>query len=119
MTTASTATTTPEPAAPKQAHKSATDHLQDALEDLDKARQEAGDEASTRIDSARDRICEARSDLSERGEERLQDWRGQLGSAADDVLCELGRWAISAQRSPEALTELSKEITKRESALSA
>ena len=89
------------------------DHLQDALEDLDKAREKAGEEVSARIDFARERINEARDDLSDRGQEQLKDWREQVGAAADDVLRELGRWTIHAQRSPKALGELADEISKR------
>jgi hypothetical protein len=90
------------------------DHLQDALEDLNRAREQAGEDVSASIDSARERITDASEELSDRGQGQLKDWREQFGSAADDALRELGRWAIRAQRSPEALTELSKEITKRE-----
>ncbi len=95
------------------ADKAPVDHLQDALEDLDKAREKAGEEVSARIDFARERINEARDDLSDRGQEQLKDWREQVGSAADDVLRELGRWTIHAQRSPKALGELADEISKR------
>jgi hypothetical protein len=95
------------------ADKAPIDHLQDALEDLDRARETAGEEVAARIDSARQRIDEARDDLSGRGQEQLKDWRDQVGAAADDVLRELGRWTIRAQRSPEALGELEDEIGKR------
>ncbi len=102
----------------ESAEKAPLDHLQDALEDLDKAREKAGEEVSASIDSARDRISEAREDLTDRSESHLKDWREQFGTAADDALRELGRWAIRAQRSPEALAELSKEISKRETEVS-
>jgi hypothetical protein len=95
------------------AEKAPVDHLQDALEDLDKAREKAGEEVSARIDSARERIDEAREDLAGRGQDQLKDWREQVGAAADDVLRELGRWTIRAQRSPDALSELADEIGKR------
>jgi hypothetical protein len=93
--------------------KTPMDHLQDALEDLNRAREKAGEDVSASIDSARERITDASEELGDRGQGQLKDWREQFGSAADDALRELGRWAIRAQRSPEALTELSKEITKR------
>ena len=113
------ATTTPGGQAKKPTEKAPLDYLQDALEDLEKAREKAGDDVSASIDSARERISEAREDLTDRGEVQVKDWREQLGSAADETLRELGRWAIRAQRSPEALTELSKEITARKAKLSA
>ena len=102
----------------KPTTKRSADYLQDALEDLDKAREKAGDEVNASIDSARDRIAEAREDLSSRGHDHVKDWREQFGSAADDALRELGRWAIRSQRSSEALAELSKEIAKREAEMS-
>ena len=52
--------------------------------------------------------------MSSRSHDQIRDWREQFGSAADDALRELGRWTIRSQRSPDALAELSKEITKRE-----
>jgi uncharacterized protein YicC (UPF0701 family) len=103
----------------KSADKAPMDHLQDALEDLDKAREQAGEEVSAKIDSARDRINEAREDMSHRGHDQLTEWREQLESAADGALEEFGRWAIRAQRKPQALGELSKEITKRKAEVGA
>ena len=43
----------------------------------------------------------------------MKQWRDQLSDAADDALRELGRWAVRAQRSPEALSDLAKEIRER------
>ncbi|HEX2468666.1 MAG TPA: hypothetical protein VHJ54_10720 [Solirubrobacterales bacterium] len=103
----------------KSPEKAPADYLKDALADLDKAREQAGDDVSAGIDSARERITDAREALSNRSHEQVKDWREQLGSAADDALRELGRLAIRAQRSPDALTELSKEITKRKAEVSA
>ena len=111
-------TETPGGQAGKSSDKAPTDYLQDALDDLDRAREQAGEEVSASIDSARERISDAREDLSDRSEGQLKEWREQFGSAADEALRELGRWAIRAQRSPEALTELSKEISKRETEVS-
>ena len=98
--------------------KAPADYLQDALRDLDKARETAGEEVSASIDSARERISEAREDMANRSQDQIKDWREQFGSAADEALRELGRWTIRAQRSPEALAELSKEITKRKAEVS-
>jgi predicted nucleic acid-binding Zn-ribbon protein len=109
--------TTTKPHAKRSTSKDPLDYLQDALHDLDKARERAGDDVGASIDSARERISDAREDLSERSADQVNDWRDQLGSAADDALRELGRLAIRAQRSREALTELSKEISKRRAEL--
>jgi hypothetical protein len=103
----------------KSTEKAPADYLHDALEDLDKAREKATEEVAAGIDAAKERINDARADLTERGDERLQDWRDQLSSATDDALRELGRWAVRAQRSPEALTELSEEIAKRKAQVGA
>ena len=73
-----------------------------------------GQDAPVAVDGRRDRIGEAREDMSSRSHDQIRDWREQFGSAADDALRELGRWTIRSQRSPDALAELSKEITKRE-----
>lgn len=102
-----------------QSEKAPLEHLQDALHDLDQAREKAGDEVSARIDSARERISDAREEMSERSQDQVKDWRQQLEGAADEVLEELGRWAIRAQRKPESLTALSEEITKRKGEVSA
>lgn len=115
----------PETSTPKASHKAtASDHLQDAISDLDKAREQAGEDVRASIDAARKRIDEAREDLSgrghefaDRGQDQVKDWREQLEGAADDALRELGRLAVRAQRSTEALGELSKEIGKREAEL--
>ena len=94
------------------------DYLRDALEDLDKAREKAGEEVRAGIDSARERVRDAREELTDRGEGQVKDWREHLGDATDDALRELGRWAVRAQRSPEALDELAKEIGTRKAEVS-
>jgi hypothetical protein len=100
-----------------RAKKGTADHLQDALADLDKARDSATEEARAGIDSARERIEEAREDLSQRGHDRLAEWQDALTEAAENMRRELGRAAIRAQGSPEALAEMSDEIKKRRTQL--
>lgn len=114
-----TSTKTADAPRKKPTEKAPADYLQDALEDLDTAREKAGDEVRSSIDSARERIGDAREDMTHRSQDQIKEWREQLEGAADDALQELGRWAIRAQRSPDALTELSKEITKRKTQVSA
>lgn len=97
----------------KRPEKTPIDYLQDALDDLEKASEKAGGEVGDRIDAARERINEAREDLGDRGEDQMKQWRDQLSDAADDALRELGRWAVRAQRSPEALSDLANEIRER------
>ncbi len=111
--------TATKPGRSRSTEKAPADYLHDALEDLDKAREKAGEEVGANIDSARERIGEAREDMTRRGQDQVRDWREQFGNAADDALRELGRWAIHGQRNPDALTELSKEISQRQAELSA
>ena len=92
-------------AATKTARKPATgdghspaDYLQGALDELTKARERAGDDIRSGIDSA---------------QEQVSDWRHSLDKATDEVRRELGILAVRAQRSPEALRAMSAEIRKR------
>ena len=97
----------------------------DALEDLNKARQTAQDELRARIDSAITRAREAlddlRSDTEEsaegmrsRAEERAKDWQRALEHATEDARCELGVRAVRAQRTRDALDVMADEIKERE-----
>ena len=65
-----------------------------------------------------ERVREAAKELGSRGQDQVGEWQKSLDAAADDALRELGRMTIRAQRSPEALTELSAEIRKRRGQLS-
>lgn len=110
--------TTTKPSGGTHRTKATADYLQDALEDLGKARAKAGEEVSSNIDAAVERIKEAREDLTEEGKDQLAEWKHELESAAEDARRELGRFAVRAQRTPEALDELSEEITKRKTTVS-
>ena len=94
------------------AAKTTVDYLEEALKDLDKAREKAGEGARSSIESAVDRIREAAKDARSRGADQMSDWQKALEDAAEDARLELGKAAIHAQRSPEALTALSSEIRK-------
>jgi hypothetical protein len=99
----------PAPPAPR----TAADFLDEALKDLGKAREKGGEEIRASIDSAIERIRETAKELGSWGQDQVGEWQKTLDAAADDALRELGRRAIRAQRSPEALTELSAEIRQR------
>ena len=88
------------------------DHLHHALDDLGRAREGAGQEARDRIDAATDSVRDAASNFRSRTEDRVTEWEHTLRRETDDVLVELGRLAIRAQRSPGALRELSAEIRR-------
>lgn len=94
------------------AAKTSVDYLEEALKDLDKAREKAGEGARSNIESAMDRIREVSKDARSRGADQLADWQKTVEDAAEDARREFGRVAIHSQRSPEALTELSSEIRK-------
>jgi hypothetical protein len=89
------------------------DHLHQALEDLGRAREGAGQQARDRIDAAADSVRDAASNFRSRAEDRVSEWEHTLERETDDVLVELGKLAIRAQRSPGALRELSGEVRRR------
>jgi hypothetical protein len=95
------------------------EHLQQASDEIDKARQEATGGVRRGLDSALEHLREARGELRQRAQVRATEWQVGLEQAPDKVRREMGRRAIRAQQTPEALTELSAEIRKREADLSA
>ena len=111
---------------PEERQISAADHLEDALEDLNKARQSAQDELRSRIDSAidagperRSTICgptprSARRACGPRAEERAKDWQRALEDATEDARRELGVRAVRAQRTRDALDAMADEIKGHE-----
>ena len=109
----------PRSKAPAHAQPTTADRLKDAVEDLDKARDQAGQQAKEGIDSAIARIREAASELGDRARDQTGEWQSALESAGDDLLRELGRRAVRAQRSPAALKDLSDEIRRRKAELAA
>lgn len=107
-------------AATKSARKPATrdgktpaDYLQEALDELTKARERAGGDIRGGIDSAIERTREALKDAGSEAQDQIADWRSTLDRASDDVRRELGVLAVRAQRSPENLRAMSAEIRKR------
>ncbi|MFN8132594.1 MAG: hypothetical protein U0R70_13675 [Solirubrobacteraceae bacterium] len=109
---------TPTPAR-SHARKTSLDHLQDALKDLGKAREKGTDEARAAVEDAMDKIREASTEITTRGQDQLTEWEDALDHAAEDARRELGLIAVRAQSSPEALSDLSAEIRKREAELAA
>ena len=107
---------------------SAAQHLEDALEDLNQARQTAQDDLRSRIDSAisrsRGALDDLRSDTEERAEnirsraaEQTKEWQQALEDATEDVRRELGVRAVRAQRTREALDAMSDEINEHSRAV--
>ena len=95
-----------------------TDYLQDALEELTKARERAGGDIRTGIDSAIERTRDALKEAGSEAQGQVSEWRGTLDRTSDEVRRELGLLAVRAQRSPEALRAMSAEIRKRKTEIS-
>ncbi len=118
-----TATKTP-PRAAKTAAKRANapepgtlDFLQRALEDLNRAREHAQKDAQSGIDDATERIRAAADDVRKRLHEEADELQRRLEHASEEARVELGLVAIRAQRSPEALAVLAREIRRAKDAL--
>jgi hypothetical protein len=100
-------------------HKGSLDYLQMALDDLGKARTQVQKTARGNIDEAVDRIRDAVQELRGKAAEPARDFEERLEHMSEEARRELGKKAIQAQKSPEALAELSKEIRHRKAALTA
>jgi hypothetical protein len=109
---------------------SAADHLEDALEDLNSARQSAQEDLRSTIDSAisraRDALNDLRSDTEERTEslrarakDQASDWQRALEDATEDARRELGVRAVHAQRSKDALDTMAEEIKRHKKEVAA
>ena len=101
----------------ERARRSTMEHLQQASVEIDEARQEATGGVRRSLDSALERLREVRSELPQRAEDQTAEWQDALERAPEKVRREMGRRAIRAQRTPEALEELSAEMRKREADL--
>jgi uncharacterized protein YbjQ (UPF0145 family) len=112
-------TTTTKKAADKAADGSATEHLQEAMRDIDKARQAAQGEVRTQLDCAYDRVRDTVAELRDRAGGDLGAWEDSLERASDHLRVELGLRAVRAQRSTEGLTQMAGEIRKRKAELTA
>jgi hypothetical protein len=98
--------------------KSTLDYLQHALDDLDKARAKAQQDARASIDSAVARVRDAVKDLNSRAHDEAHDWEERLDHVSEEARVEFGRVAIRAQDTPDALAELATEIRRRKRELS-
>ena len=93
------------------------DFLQRALEDLNMARERAQQDAQAGIDDATERIRAAVEDVRTRVREESEELQTRLEHTSDEVRLELGRAVVRAQRTPEALSELAREIRRAKDAL--
>ena len=103
----------------ERARKSAMEHLQQASAEIDKARQEAAADVRRSLDSALEQMRDVSGELRQRAEEQTAEWQDAREHASDKARRQMGRRAIRAQRTPEALKELSDEIRKQKAKLGA
>jgi len=92
-------------------------YLQKAIEDIDHAREHAGKDMRSSLDTAVDRMKDIAGDLHKRAEDEAAEFQKTIESTTEEMRRELGRRAIRAQRSPDALKDLSAEIRKRKADL--
>jgi gas vesicle protein len=94
------------------------ENVQKAIEDLRAAGEKATGDVRSRIDDAISRLREAREGASTRAQDQVSNWRETLDNATEDVRKELGKLAVKAQSSTEALDEIAKEVDARRKTLS-
>jgi hypothetical protein len=119
--TKSKSTTSAEQGSPaeelERSRKSTMQHLQQASAEVQKARQEATGGVRRSLDSALERLQEVSGELRQRAQDQTAEWQGALEQAPDKIRLDMARRAIHAQRTPEALAELSAEVRKCEADL--
>jgi Mg2+ and Co2+ transporter CorA len=91
---------------------STIDEVQQAIQELDLLRSHAGDDARKELDGVIDRLRDAVGELYRSTADDADAVEHLLDRSSEDVRREVGRRAIRAQRSVEALTELSGELRR-------
>jgi hypothetical protein len=105
------------PAKPGDGH-GPVEYLQGAIDELTKARERAGTDIRSGIESAIERTRDVMKDAGSDTQKQVVEWQRALERAGDDVRRELGLMAVRAQRSPDALKAMSAEIRKHKSEIS-
>jgi hypothetical protein len=93
------------------------DQVQKAIDDLRAAGEKATGDVRSGIDSAVERLKDVSGGATSRAQDQVSSWRDTLDKATEDMRKELGKLAIRAQTSAEALDELAKELAERRQAL--
>jgi hypothetical protein len=93
------------------------DQVQKAIDDLRSAGEKATGDVRSSIDSAVSRLRDISGDPVGKAQDQVSSWRETLDSATQDVRKELGKLAVRAQSSVEALDEIAKELDERRKAL--
>jgi hypothetical protein len=112
---ATTTTKAPSKRTAKRAADGATtlEYLQKAIDDIDCARRHASKDMKGGLDSVMDRMKDLVDDFRKRAEDEAADFQKSIEDTTEDMRRELARRAIRAQRTSDALTELTSEIRKR------
>lgn len=95
------------------------EYVQDALGDVDKARQSAQGEAKAQLERASERLRDLAVDMRERAGDEMRELESTLDRAGETLRLEIALRAIRAQSSTESLTKISAEIRKRKAELAA
>jgi len=93
------------------------DQVQKAIDDLRTAGEKATGDVRSGIDSAVARLRDVSGGATSRAQDQVSNWRDTLDKATEDVRKELGKLAVRAQSSLEALDEIAKEVEDRRKAL--
>jgi polyhydroxyalkanoate synthesis regulator phasin len=93
------------------------EQVQKAIDDLRAAGEKATGEVRSGIDSAVSRLRDVSGEASSRAQDQVSSWRDTLDKASEDVRKELGKLAVRAQSSVEALDEIATELGERRKAL--
>jgi gas vesicle protein len=93
------------------------DNVQKAIDDLRAAGEKATGDVRSRIDDAVSRLREATEGAGSRAQDQVSNWRETLDEATEDVRKELGKLAVKAQSSVDALDEIAKEVEARRKSL--
>jgi uncharacterized protein (UPF0147 family) len=93
------------------------DQVQKAIDDLRAAGEKATGDVRSSIDSAVSRLRDVSGDPVGKAQDQVSSWRETLDKATEDVRKELGKLAVRAQSSAEALDEIAKELDDRRKSL--
>jgi uncharacterized protein (UPF0147 family) len=93
------------------------DQLQKAIDELRSAGEKATGDVRSSIDDAVSRLREVSSDPMGKAQDQVSSWRETLDKATEDVRKELGKLAVRAQSSVEALDEIAKDLDERRKSL--
>jgi conjugal transfer/entry exclusion protein len=93
------------------------DQVQKAIDDLRAAGEKATGDVRSGIDSAVARLKDVSGGATSRAQDQVSSFRETLDGATQDVRKELGKLAVRAQGSAEALDEIATEIEERRKAL--